>query len=101
MRSWRTLGDVFLVSLDPVGRDLVLGGLEIDLPGADQIIHLQHIFYIRVPGGCMVGLRPEVSYGVRTAEGKWNQVIHLVVPFIGGCEAGEVMPTVQTARSGR
>ena len=32
----------------------------------------------------MVGLPPKVSYRVRTAEGKRNQVIHLVIPFIGG-----------------
>jgi hypothetical protein len=33
----------------------------------------------------MVGLRPKVPDRVRTTEGKRNQVIHLVVSFIGGC----------------
>jgi hypothetical protein len=81
MRSGRTLGDVFLVRLNPIGRDLVLRGREIDLPVADQIMqsYLEHIFNVRVPGGCMVGLRPKVWYRVRTAEGK------RIVPFIGGC----------------
>src|SRR6516225_6643828 len=96
MRSGRTLGDVFLVRFDPMGRDLMLSGLEVDLPIADQIMqsYLEHIFHMRVPGGCMVGLRPEVSYRVRTAEGKRNQVIHLVVPLIAF-----LILTMQTNRS--
>jgi hypothetical protein len=45
-----------LVRFDPVGRDLVLRGLEVDLPIADEIMQssLEHILHMRVPGGCLV-----------------------------------------------
>ena len=77
MRSRRTLGDVFLVRLNPVHRDLMLSGLEIDFPGADEIMqsYLKHILHVGVPGGRMVGLRPKVSYRVRTAKGKRNDIV--------------------------
>jgi len=42
----------FLVGFDPVGCDLVLGGFQVDLPAADEVVQssLEHVFHMGVPG---------------------------------------------------
>jgi hypothetical protein len=61
--------EVFLVGFDPVGRYLTLSGLEVQLPGAYELVELplKRIFYVGVPRRCFRRLRPEVANGIRSS----------------------------------
>src|SRR5712671_5542973 len=65
---------VLFVRRDPIRRDVLLGGGEIQLPVANQIVQaiFKRILHARVPDGRGIGLRPQVSYVVGAAESGSN-----------------------------
>ena len=58
-----------------------MGGLEIQLAGADELVELplKRIFHIGVPGQCFTRLGPKVTNGIRSSQRQRNQVINFVV----------------------
>jgi hypothetical protein len=71
--QWTIGVKVFLVSVDPVDRDIPLRGLEIQISCADLIMEIvfQGIFNVSIPFTGRVGLRPKITNIVRTAQ-RWG-----------------------------
>jgi hypothetical protein len=62
--------DVFLVGFDPVGRYLVLGGLQVQFALAHELVQfpLERILYKRVPGRGFGRLGPKVANGIGSSQ---------------------------------
>jgi len=69
------------IGFRPVSCDLLLRSFEIKLASANKPTQaiLKPVFGARAPRRCVVWLRPEIPNRVRSAKGKWDQVIKLIM----------------------
>jgi hypothetical protein len=80
-RDGRIRADIEFIRSNPVCGDGLLGGFQVELPAANQLVKLsfEPVFYLGVPRRGPVGLRPEIFDRIGATEFERNQVIDLVI----------------------
>src|SRR5580658_9633318 len=80
---------VFLISFDPVARNLVLRGSQIELSFAHHVAKMifERILHLRVPYGCRTGLGPQIVDVVRPAQRRRDEIVHLVRSGLGSANS--------------